>query len=353
MIQNVKQSDSRVNPVSTDVIQVLCAADENYAKSLCVTLRTAAESLRAECRLKVFLIDGGIREDSWGKLRQSLAEFDVEINVIEPSANRLESLQELSTSHHITHTAYYRLLAAEWLPDDVSKVIYLDSDLLIIGDLAELWELEECDYYCWAVPDVACPFVDAKAANYNYKKSSPYLAVLSPIRNYRALGLEGSEPYFNSGIMVMHLDRWRADNISQKLLNCLAENQRHVWCWDQYALNVVFSGRWGQLPLKWNQGAHAFEFPAIENAPIAKEQFAEMIERPAVIHYTTEWKPWDPITAHPEREMFFEKLDQTAWENWRPTPAKFSLRKKWDRFALAVIKTWIVNYRKLAARFHK
>lgn len=353
MIQNTKQPETQPTPVATEVVQVLCAADENYAKSLCVTLRTAAESLRLGYQLKVFLIDGGICDASWKMLQRSLTEFNVEIQVVEPSASRVESLKELSTSHHITHTAYYRLLAAEWLPEEVDKVIYLDSDLLILGDLAELWELEEHDYYCWAVPDIACPFVDAKAADYNFKKSSPYLAVLSPIPNYRALGLDGSEPYFNSGIMVMHLDRWRADNISQQLLTCLAENQRYVWCWDQYALNVVFSGRWGQLPLKWNQGAHAFEFPSLENAPIAKEQFAEMIERPAVIHYTTEWKPWDPITAHPERDMFFEKLDQTAWKNWRPELAKFSLRNKWNQFVLTVIKTWIVNYRKLAARFYK
>jgi lipopolysaccharide biosynthesis glycosyltransferase len=349
MIQNVGQPQKQqLTSVETGVVQVLCAADENYAMSLGVTLRTAAEHLRINHVLKAFVIDGGISAESWAKIESSVSEFEVEIERIVPDKERVA---HLSTSHHISHTAYFRLLAAEWLPSDVTKVIYLDSDLLIQDDLVELWELDEENYYCWAVPDIACPYVDARQAKVNYAKSSPYLAALSPIPNYRELGLDGSAAYFNSGIMVMHLSKWRDDGISTRLLECLRDNEQHVWCWDQYALNVVFAGRWGQLPLRWNQGAHAFEFPSLDHAPVCREQFAAMIEKPAVIHYTTEWKPWDFVSAHPSHQRFFEKLDETAWAGWRPEKPPFSVKRIWNSMALAVMKFSVINYRKLASKF--
>ncbi len=348
MIIKIGQHKFQETAIKTAVVQVLCAADENYALSLCVTLRTAAEQLQLSHTLKAFVIDGGISAESWRKIEESVAPFDVQIERIVPDRERVE---QFSVSHHITHTAYFRLLAAEWLPDDVSKVIYLDSDLLVQDNLVELWDLEEHDYFCWAVPDIACPHVDAREAQVNFKKSMPYLANISPISNYQDLGLDGSAPYFNSGLMVMYLDRWREENVSAKLLECLQQNEPHVWCWDQYALNVVFAGRWGQLPLRWNQGAHAFEFPTVAHAPFDPHEFREMLTDPAIIHYTTEWKPWGHTSAHPAHDTFFEKLDETAWTGWRPLKPSFSFKRSWNSMAVSFIKHWTILYRKLTASF--
>ena len=104
-------------------------------------------------------------------------------------------------------------------------------------------------------------------------------------------------------------------NESKKLLACLRDNQKFVWCWDQYALNVVFAGQWSKLPLRWNQGAHAFEFPSLGHSPLEVDQFRQMRENPAVIHFTTEWKPWQYRPFHPLRQTFLDYLDNTAWSN--------------------------------------
>ena len=346
MIRPILNTEPPDSPVTTDEVVVLCAADENYVRSLSVTLRSAAEKLRHGCRLRVFLIDGGISDTSWSKLKLSTNDVPIQFEVVHPD---LALVADFSTSHHITHTAYFRLLAADWLPQEVEKAIYLDADLLVEDDLMQLWEVDINDDYCLAVPDIACPHIDARAAGYNYKKSSPYLATLSPIRNYRELGLDGAAPYFNSGIMVLNLRRWRAEDVTRRLLSCLRENQKHVWCWDQYALNVVFAGNWGQLPLRWNQGAHAFEFPNCEHAPYDQQQFREMVENPAVIHFTTQWKPWDHVSDHPLRHLFFEALDETAWHGWRPQKPAFDLGRWWQGRAVQWTKHCTITYRKLAA----
>ncbi len=312
---------------------------------LAVTLHSAAFHLREGSRLNVLLIDGGLSESSWQGLKETFADVPIEIHVIRPN---VEVVSDLTISHHITHTAYFRLLAARLVPDWIDKVIYLDADVLVQDDLNQLWEAELGNNYCLAVPDIACPFVDARRANSNFKRSSPYLASLTPIRNWEELSLDPSARYFNSGVMVLNIARWREEQIGQQLLSCLRENEKFVWCWDQYALNVVFAGHWEELPLRWNQGAHVFEYPNMEHSPLAQDEFHEMRENPAIIHFTTEWKPWHYRPFHPLRHMFFDYLDKTAWAGWRPEKPDFSIGDWWTDKAVGFTKSFTISYRKMA-----
>lgn len=296
-------------------------------------------------------MDGGISEESWTGLRETLIGLPITVHVLRP--NRQE-VSDLGISHHITHTAYFRLLAARLLPDSIDKVIYLDSDVLVQDDVTELWNLDLGDHYCLAAVDIACPYVDAYRAQAKLKKlkkSIPHLAAISPIPNWRQLNLDPTAHYFNSGVMVLNLKRWRSESIDKQLLACLRENSAHVWCWDQYALNVVFAGQWGQLPPKWNQGAHVFEYPDPTCSPILESEFVEMRDRPALIHFTTEFKPWEYRPFHPLREKFYERLDQTAWAGWRPEKPDFRLRRWWDLLAVRWIRVFVINYRKCRTLF--
>jgi lipopolysaccharide biosynthesis glycosyltransferase len=324
---------------------VLCAADENYVRPLTVMLHSAAKSIRPGRRLFVVLFDGGISESSLNGIRESLVDFPVSIDVLRPD---LQQVSDLMTSHHITHTAYLRLMAARLLPDTIQKVIYLDSDVLVVDDLTELWEMDVADQYCLAATDIACPFIDAREiSNSELQAAKPYLAAISPVANWKQLGIDGDGHYFNSGVMVLNLAKWRSENVEQKLFKCLRENEKFVWCWDQYALNVVFAGNWGELPLRWNQGAHVFEYPDISHSPVSRDEFESMRDRPAIIHYTTEFKPWKFEPFHPLRETYFNQLDQTAWSGWRPEDPGFSLRRWWDRKAVNIIRAWVIQWRKI------
>ena len=328
---------------------LLCAADENYVRPLTVMLHSAAQQLGDGRELNVFLFDGGIESESLAGIHESMCGLPVNLRILRPS---LEPVQDLMTSHHITHAAYLRLMAARLLPDSIDKVIYLDSDVLVVDDLTELWEVPIEDNYCLAVTDISCPFVDAQEVrDPEVQRCKPYLNALNPVGNWKELGLEGSANYFNSGVMVLNLELWRQDNIEEKLFRCLRENESHVWCWDQYALNVVFAGRWGKLPLRWNQGAHVFEYPCSELAPFAPEDFEAMRDRPAIVHFTTEFKPWDFVPFHPLRSKFYDQLDQTVWRGWRPSNPGFNFRKWLDRRVCKLIRCWLVQWRKAKLLF--
>jgi lipopolysaccharide biosynthesis glycosyltransferase len=289
-------------------------------------------------------MDGGLSNTSWSKLGRTLQGLPVSIQVLKPERT---DVSDLGISHHITHTAYYRLLAARLLPESLERVIYLDADVLLRDDLSQLWSLDIGNHFCLAAADIACPFIDARFAPAHLRRSIPYLATLAPVPNWKSIGLNPAQPYFNSGVMVLNLKRWREADIEQELLSCLRVHARHVWCWDQYALNVVFAGQWQALPARWNQGAHLFDYPDESCSPVERDDFRQMRDRPALIHFTSEFKPWLYHSTHPLRELWFEALDHTDWSGWRPDKPHFRITDWWTRQAVRWSRQWIVGYRKV------
>ncbi|MEM9412874.1 MAG: glycosyltransferase family 8 protein [Planctomycetota bacterium] len=345
MIEQLQKQRQTLASVSSSDPILLCAADDNYVKPLAVTLHSAAKNLRVGIQLSAIVFDGGIKDENKEKPKESLCDMPIDLYFVKPDCSLVK---DLNVSHHITHTAYLRLLAGQILPDNIEKVIYLDSDLLVQGDLTELWELDLDGNFALAVPDIACPYIDARHADCNYAKSSPYLSGISPISNWKSLGLNPASLYFNSGVMVLNIERMRKEQIEQKLIACLNKNRNFVWCWDQYALNVVFAENWKPLPLRWNQGAKFFELPSDEHGPFHPEEIADAIQNPAIIHFTTEWKPWDFKSEHPLKEKFFHELDQTVWSGWRPQKPDFDPVYSWNQFAGKVVVSSVILYRKIA-----
>lgn len=347
MPKPISHPGSQLSSLNGNEPVVLCAADDRYVKPLTVMLHSAAQNLRNASLIHAIVLDGGIGESSWVGIQESLANLPIRLYQIRPG---LQQVRDLNISHHITHTAYLRLLAGRLLPTSIDRAIYFDSDLLIQDDISKLWQMELGDNFALAVPDIACPFVDARHANCNFRKSSPYFSAVSPVRNWKQLQLDPSAYYFNSGMMILNIKRMRDETIESSLLKCLRDNQKFVWCWDQYALNVVFAQQWQPLPLHWNAGAHLFEFPDETFSPFHVDDFRRAKQRPSIIHYTTEWKPWDYRNSHPLRELFFEQLDQTAFAGWRPGRPRFKFRKSWDAFWAQVIKHVYIRYQSFSAR---
>ncbi|WP_372721800.1 glycosyltransferase family 8 protein [Novipirellula sp.] len=327
-------------------IDVVCAADDAYVMPLAVTLKSACRHLAAGVQIRLFLLTGEIVDDNWSLLEQTLAGEPIEIHPIKPD---LDTISDLSISHHISHTAYYRLLTAELVPSDVTKAIYLDCDLFIKEDITRLWDLPIAQHYCVATADAACPFIDAKKGCANYRLANPYMATRRPIPNYRQLGLDGAAEYFNSGVMVLNVERWRAESVAEQLLKILRDNRNHVWCWDQYALNVLCHGQWGRFEPRWNQGAHVFEYPSPDHAPIDRQQWLEMKTNPAIVHFTTEFKPWQAGSNHPRSEVFFEGLAATAWQDWRPPKPDPSFQHWFNRRMVNMIKRTTITSRKITS----
>lgn len=176
-------------------------------------------------------------------------------------------------------SAYYRIVLARFLPQDVKRALYLDGDTLVNTDIRPFMLQDLADKKLAAVPN----FPQLKHTVQSRKGETGY--TFAPYFCY-----------FNSGVMLIDIENWRAENAEEKALRFL--DSYHVLCADQDALNAVFKDRVKILPYEWNLMWHNMidpekikkqwkEYPE----PFADETFYENLDQPKIIHFSV--KPWN------------------------------------------------------------
>lgn len=327
-----------------DPIVLVSGCDDAYAMPLAVTLRSAIDHLGADQRVKVYVLDGGIRSSSKARLTTTCRDHRVSIEFI---GTDISVLDGLPVSDHVNISTYLRILIPSILPESVSRVIYLDSDLLVCRNLADLWNEPQCGQPLLAVQDCAAPYIDSSVAIEWYQYCRPHIFKPRPIINFRELGLSPRAPYLNGGLLVVDVDHWRRESISQQLLDCLRRNHEHVLWWDQYALNVVLHGRWRALDTRWNQGSHFHAYPSQKTSPFDPQTYEQLKRDPWVIHFTSQAKPWHYFCHHPATDAYRRCLQRTEWRDWRPERPRPYLRHLWGHHYKPVRERWKNNVRQL------
>lgn len=275
-----------MSPQDREPIVIACAADDRYVQPLGVMLQSALANLRPHRSLDVYVLDGGIAASHRRDLSRSWDPARAAVRFLAPQPGTLSGLPLWGRMPEAT---YYKLLAPALLPSEVPKAIWLDSDLVVTGDLARLWETDLAGRHALAVQDHGVPLV-----------SSP-----NGVSAHRQLGLAPDAKYFNAGVMVLNLELWRRDDVAGLAMDYLRRHRDRVVFLDQEALNVVLSGKWGELDRRWN---------CIANPRGAGARAID----PWIHHFTGNLKPWAYPGSEPSHVLYFTYLDQTAWAGWRP-----------------------------------
>lgn len=288
---------------STEPIVVACAADDFFAMPLAVTASSVLANLNKDCWIDFYVLDGGIKPSNKEKILQSLKGKPLEIHWVKPRSDYMEKLYFKSKSTYPI-SAYYRLLLPEIIPKRYQKVIYLDTDVILLEDIAKLWNLELGENHMLAAMDAA-------------NRTMDWPVHLKHI-DLDAMGISGKDKYLQSGVLLIDLNKWRADQISEKLLDFIA-NHLELPYPDMDALNFVLAKIWGELDPRWNQIPVVHNFKSWENSPYTQEQLENVVNNPFIIHYGSKPKPWNQGCTHPQRSLWYDYLHQTAWSGWENT----------------------------------
>lgn len=190
-------------------------------------------------------------------------------------------------------SAWYRVLLPELLPD-VDRVLYLDADMIVAAPLDDLWSLDMSRHPVGAVTNPLYPWM-----------SSDFLI---------PLGVPRIVDYFNSGMLLMHLDCWRDASLVDDV-SAFVERGIGLDAWpDQNVLNAVLWRRRLPLPPRWNSMSVVFDLDD-EQLPYSAEEIDAARHDPAVIHYNGPYKPSHYRSKHPYRRLYFEHLEQTPWRD--------------------------------------
>ncbi|MCZ6888583.1 MAG: glycosyltransferase family 8 protein [Gammaproteobacteria bacterium] len=301
-----------------DRIWVVCAADNDFAAPLAVTMRSSMVNLRHGTHLELIVIDGGIRKGNKEKIARSLENYPCGITFSTVDPTRLEGVRLTTDFPTVTH---FRLLIPELVPASCSKVIYLDSDLVVRGDLGALWNLNLGDNHLLAAQDTGVLLL----------RDAPGLP------EHRTPGTGNAPMYFNSGVLVIDVEKWRADRIGEQVIAYAQTNRKHVRWPDQDALNATLIGKWGPLDLRWNQLPSVHDEALWVDERFSYPQREQLVDDPHIVHYS-QGKPWKFGCRHPQVDLYFHYLDQTAWSGWRPSKFGTRARLRKRRLVRAVDK---------------
>ncbi|MBE9189327.1 glycosyltransferase family 8 protein [Gloeocapsopsis crepidinum LEGE 06123] len=303
---------TRINTLQVNSpIVVVCAADDKYAMPLSVTARSLLANLSNDYSILLFVIDGGIKKKNKQKILETLSGENCEVRFIprpEQFAKRLEeayryTITEGQAKKYISIAQYYRIFIADLLPEQIKKAIYLDCDLVINEDLSQLWQTDLGENYVLAAQDT---WIHSVSAN-------------NGLLNYQELGIDSNAKYFNSGVLVINLEKWRRGKISTKAIEYLNHYKEYILYGDQDILNALFTDQWGELDPQWNVTARVYEYSGWEESPYPENIYNNLIQnKPYIIHFVSGEKPWNSRNV-PLAEHFFHYIDMTTWSGWRFT----------------------------------
>lgn len=261
-----------------EVIPIFFAVDDGYIPFLAVALESLIENASKEYYYSIKILYTNINEENKKKINKYKCE-NVNIEFVDLNYYIEEVKDKLYTRDYYTKTTYFRLFIPNLYPQ-YNKAIYLDSDIVVLGDISELYNQELGDNLVAAAPD------DVIQSTKVFQEYAEKVVGVADYRNY-----------FNAGILLMNLDEFRKFKFQEKFLYLL-ETIKFTVAQDQDYLNRLSKGKVKIIDKAWDK------------MPISNDNSDESNLK--IIHYNLADKPWhyDNIKY---KEYFWEYAKKTEY----------------------------------------
>lgn len=283
---------------------VIYHSSDSFASVTGVSMLSLFENNKDISDIRVLYIGKGLSSENKEKLIQIASDYQRSIEFMEmPNWSERLNVDLQSSKKTWLGFGYNRLFLTEILPDEIERVLYLDSDTVIEGSLRTLWNTEMEEYYLAGVDDCLS-------------------------KNYRRLvGLKKNGTYINSGMLLINLKKWREDCVIDRFINIIREKNGYFVFNEQTILNSVFEEKIKILPQKYNVNSLVFLFEYHELMRLrrpykfsySEEEYYDAKENPVITHYTGNFlvrrRPWVLESDHPHVKEFLNYRNMTPWRN--------------------------------------
>ena len=254
-------------------MHIFTAGNSNYILGLAALLKSidlnVSKSGQEQVKITIVYTD---LDPQQKKQLQNCCKYQIEWQELQSNYNQLLSMSG-------SRLAYVKLEPRQYTKE-TERLIWLDSDTIVLGSLEPLWNVD-----IQTVPIAAAPNVWGNPNN-----------------------SQDGNPYLNSGVLVYNMKLWEEEQLSEKLMENALSN---LWVdYDQGALNSFLAGRWKQLEQIWNN-------------PNTEDMSTK------VMHFISRPKPWESSTPN---HLWLDMLSQTPFKDEvENIPQKF---KEMSRFQL-------------------
>lgn len=260
------------------VIPIFFAVDDYYIPFLAVGLQSLVEHSSKEYEYLIKILHTNVSEKSKKRIKKYERE-NINIEFVDLNYYVEKIKDQLYTRDYYTKTTYFRLFLPELYPQ-YDKVLYLDSDIIILEDIANLYNIDIGSNLVGGIPDDIIQ---------NGKELQEYAE--------KVVGVSTYKKYFNAGILLMNLDELRKYKFQEKFLYLLGTTKFSV-AQDQDYLNRICKGRVKYIDNSWD----------VMPAPGRNKKDEEL----KLLHFNLTYKPWH-IDNVPYKEYFWEYAKKTEF----------------------------------------
>lgn len=271
-------------------LHIAIATDRNYLPHAATLMRSICENnQRHNLRFHILTMDSRLEQDE--KLNQFFLELrgdrvSFEVLFVDENHPLIRAIPSGCVIQ--SRSAFLRFFAPELI--NVEKLLYLDCDMIVLDDLAPLFDINLGDKTLGVVSDL---FGSARA----YAKG---------------FGLH----YFNSGMVLFNIPKWKAEHCLEQSLKFiqgpfsrLFSGKKHAG--DQDVLNMLFQGQVVYVHPKYNAVNPLF----LRRPDFRGDVFKEAHDKPVIVHFAGGAKPWNAADFHPLTQEYWKYRQMTPWKN--------------------------------------
>lgn len=293
-------------------ITIVSSSNEAFIPHLATLFLSLLESKSTDTRLNFYVIDDSISLNSKLLLNRTVSQYKARVSYLTVDETEFENVVE---SERIPKTAYYRISIPNLLKT-ADRAIYLDCDMLALENIQYLWEIDLGTNLLAAVED----------AGFHNRLNTMGVSCQS-------------DKYFNSGMMVMDLKKWREEKITEQAFQFIKTYPQLLRFHDQDTLNAILHDRWLELHPSWNAQTYLMLEEKEHPTAIGRLKWQEARVNPAIVHFCGSQKPWHKNSVHPFRKDYLRLRNKTTF----PLTRVKLISKKEDTHLKKVSKTDLQN----------
>lgn len=267
---------------------VAMAADNNYAQHLGVCLVSLFENNK--CCFTIYVFENDISIVNKEKIGSIASKYGQKVFFVTIDD---DVFSDFSVTSYYSLATWFRICLGQFIEKSVDRLLYLDCDIIVNGDIEELMNVDLRGFSMAAVMD------------------TPWQ--LDYVQDY--LGTDKESGYFNAGVMLIDMRAYRAADVFRKAIEILKEKDQLPFQ-DQDILNIVFEKHWLELPCKWNllNGFLKKDYMTDPRYPA----IATGIRDHVIVHYSAKEKPWSWRCMNPLKDYYYKYLDISPWKGFYP-----------------------------------
>lgn len=276
-------------------MNILVTFDQTFLQHAVVMIRSLVYN-HTNQRITIYIYTDDINKTD-SKLSEEFSNDQVEFEYIDFDHSKYPLLKtKFHYGEQYYKIIYLRLNIGEVL-SDLDRILLLDTDLVVDGDLSEFYNQSLAD--------------------------NQLLAAIAELRpsNFKKFGIEpehrNSKTNFNCGVSLIDLKKWREWGVSRKSMEHIIKYEEILGAPTQDTLNPLFYNNWKICSPKYNLHHYYLLYPfKLEDLPYSKETLRDAIKNPIVIHFSGRMRPWEYLDINPLSKRYWRYLKMTSYTGY-------------------------------------